>query len=167
MLPVSYAKTTFNPVNGKLILTDQRLVFAGGRFQSPIQALAGGHADHIEIPLTSITSVEKGLMATVKVQAGREYVFKGMSGAGDWVTAILSASQQASAAPPPPPPPPPQQQYAPPPQQQYAPPPQQQPPQNAPPAAPPAAAPGGKFCTGCGTPAGPSDRFCGGCGAAV
>ncbi len=42
-LPVAWTKSAFSTVNGKLILTNQRLVFAAGRFQNPIEGLRGTH----------------------------------------------------------------------------------------------------------------------------
>lgn len=141
MFPVTWAKGTFSNVNGKLILTNKRLVFNGGRFQDPMAALRQAHKDKAEIPLNTITSIEKGFMATITIMAGgQKYVFKGMRDAGGWVNqintarltsgAVHSAPQTYSAPPPPP-------------------------------------AAGNKFCPGCGTAVIPGNNFCGNCGARI
>ncbi len=83
MFPVTWTKSTFNNVNGKLILTNKRLVFNAGRFQDPLSALRQSHKDKSVIPLNTITSIEKGFMATIPIMAGgQKYVFKGMRDAG-------------------------------------------------------------------------------------
>jgi len=144
MFPVTWQKGTFGNVNGKLILTNRRLVFNAGRFQDVISSLRQAHKDKAEIPLASITSVDKGFMATINVQAGgQKYVFKGMRDAGGWVQAINSAKMMSGAV----------STAAP---QGYAPP--------APPQAP---AGGNKFCSNCGAPVAAGNAFCGKCGARV
>ena len=141
MFPVTWAKSTFNNVNGKLILTNKRLVFNVGRFQDPLSALRQSHKVKSVIPLNIITSIEKGFLATITIMAvGQKYVFKGMRDAGGWVnqinTAMLTSGAVHSAL------------------QTY----------NAPP--PPQAA-GNKFCPGCGTAVILGNSFCGNCGARV
>ncbi|MBC8225431.1 zinc ribbon domain-containing protein [Candidatus Bathyarchaeota archaeon] len=153
MFPVAWSKSAFSTVNGKLILTNQRLVFAAGRFQNPIEGLGGAHKERVELSLGDIVSVDKGMMATVKVTAGQEYTFKGMRNAKEWVDLIIRAVRDAQTAPP----------YAPP-QPAYQPPPPAYtpPPQPAPQPAP--AAQRGLFCTECGSPLDAVDKFCGSCG---
>ena len=146
MFPVAWSKSAFSTVNGKLILTNQRLVFAAGRFQNPIEGLRGAHKDMAEISLGDIASVDKGMLATVKITAGQEYTFKGMGNAKEWIDLINRAVRDAQTAP----------SYAPP-QPAYSP-----PPQPAPQPAP--AAPRSRFCTECGSPLVASDKFCGSCG---
>ncbi len=75
MFPVTWTKGTFSNVNGKLILTNRRLIFTAGRFQSIVGAVVGAHKDRVEIPLNTITSVDKGFMAVItpcEVQRGLE-----------------------------------------------------------------------------------------------
>ncbi|MCE9634284.1 MAG: zinc ribbon domain-containing protein [Planctomycetes bacterium] len=145
----SWAMSTFRVVQGTLILTPTTLRFVAGRFQGIAEALRGTAGEQVTIPLATVTRVEKGFMAIVKVQADREYDFRGMSDASGWVAAIDQARAAARQ---------PAQTYAPPPA--YAPPPTYSP--------PPAAAPAARrFCTACGAPAAPQARFCGGCGAPI
>jgi len=90
-LPVAYAKSISRTINGKLILTNTRLLFVGGRFQSVIEAFLQSREERVEIPLTSITKVEKGFMAHIKVYADKEYSFKGMKDPSGWIAAIEAA----------------------------------------------------------------------------
>lgn len=144
MFPVTWTKGTFSNVNGKLILTNRRLIFTAGRFQDIISAVRSAHKDRAEIPLASITSINKGFMATIDILAGgQKYTFKGMRDAGGWVQAINSAKMMSGAV-----------SGA---SQGYAPP--------APPQAPAAA--GNKFCSNCGAPVAAGNAFCGKCGARV
>ena len=142
MFPVTWTKGTFSNVNGKLILTNRRLIFTAGRFQDVISAVRGSHKDRVEIPLNIITSVDKGFMAVINIMAGgQKYTFKGMGDAGGWISQINSARMTTGAA----------QGYAP-----QA--------RNAPPPPPPMAA-GNKFCPNCGAAVVPGNSFCGQCGA--
>jgi hypothetical protein len=142
MMPVTWAKSTFSNVNGKLILTNRRLIFTAGRFQDPISAIRGSHKDRVEIQLASITSVDKGFLSTINIMAGgQKYTFKGMGGAGDWISQINANRMTAAPA----------QGYAP--QTRTAP--------------PPPMASGNKFCPNCGAAVIPGNNFCGGCGAKV
>ena len=153
-LPVSYQKSKFRTINGRLVLTNVRLIFSAGRFQNFIELLKSSQNIEVNIPLTQITNVEKGFMATIKINADKEYTFKGMRGAGDWVEAIMQAAQKAKSMmpappleqegvrPPPPPPPPPR------PEARYA-------------------GPRGsmKLCPNCNSPVSEEDKFCPNCGA--
>ncbi len=185
-LPVVWTKSAFSTVNGKLILTNQRLVFAAGWFQNPIDGLRGAQKERVELSLGDITDVDKGMLATVKVTAGKVYTFKGMGNAKEWVDLISRAMRDAWTAPAYTPPQPayqpPQPAYTPPPQPAYTPPPPQPadntpppqpayqppqpvytpPPQPAPQPAP--AAQRSRFCTECGSPLDSSNKFCGSCG---
>lgn len=142
MFPVTWTKGTFSNINGKLILTSQRLIFTAGRFQDVISAIRGAHKNRADIPLATVTGVEKGFMATITVHAGGvKYTFKGMRDAGGWITAInqariTSVARSAFGAP--------QQRVQPPPQQQAS-----------------------AFCGQCGAPVPPGNKFCGKCGAPV
>ena len=144
-LPVAWTKSAFSTVNGKLILTNQRLVFAAGRFQNPIEGLRGAHKERVELSLGDIVSVDKGMLATVKVVAGQEYTFKGMGNAKKWVDLISGAIRDVQTAP-----------AHTPPQPAY------QPPHSTPQPAP--AAQRSRFCTECGSPLDAVDKFCGNCG---
>ncbi len=138
-LPIAWSKSRFSIVNGKLILTNQRLVFAAGRFQNPVEGLKGAQKERVELGLGEISGVEKGMLATVKVSAGREYTFKGMGNAKRWVEQIGMAVRGAQAA------------------QTSTPPP--------PPVAQPAQVAGkSQFCTECGSPLVAGNKFCGSCG---
>ncbi len=146
MFPVTWTKATFSNINGKLILTNKRLVFAAGNFQDVISAFRGASKERAEIPLASIQTVTKGFMATIDIMAnGQKYTFKGMRDAGGWVQAINSAKMMSGTV-----------SYGASPQQGYAPPP---PPQ--------AMSAGNKFCSNCGAPVAPGNAFCGKCGARV
>jgi len=142
MLPVTWTKGTFSNVNGKLILTSRRLIFTAGNFQDIISAVRGAHKDRVEIPLNTISNVEKGFMATITIHAGDKYTFKGMGNANGWVDAINTARLQSHAT-----------SFA---SAQFTPPPPRQ-----------QAAPGGKFCGQCGAAITPGNRFCSQCGAPV
>ena len=93
---MAYAKGAFRTINGKLILTNQRLIFTAGRFQSVVEAVVGGHKERVELRLPSLTRVEKGFGATIKVHADKEYTFKGMRKADEWVSAINQARAEAA-----------------------------------------------------------------------
>jgi hypothetical protein len=143
MFPVTWTKSTFSNVNGKLILTNKRLIFTAGRFQSVVGAVVGAHKDRVEIALNTITSVDKGFMAVINIMAsGQKYTFKGMRDAGGWISQINTARMTSGAA----------QGYAP--QARSAP-------------APPPVAAGNKFCPSCGAAVVPGNSFCGQCGSRV
>ena len=145
MFPVTWTKGTFSNINGKLILTNRRLIFTAGRFQDVISAVRSAHKERAEIPLNTIMSVDKGFMATINIMAGgQKYTFKGMRGAGDWVQAINNAKMMSGTV-----------SFGTSPQQQsYTPP-------------PPPQATGNKFCSNCGAPVAAGNAFCGKCGARV
>lgn len=145
MFPITWTKGTFSNVNGKLILTNRRLIFTAGRLQDVIGSIRGSHKDRVEIPLTTITSVDKGFMATLNIMAGEQkYTFKGMRDAGGWLSQINTARMTTGAV----------QDYAP-----QA--------RNAPPPPPPLMTPDNKFCPSCGAAVVPGNTFCGKCGVKV
>ncbi len=89
--PVSYQRSRLSTVNGKLILTNRRLIFKAGKFQSIVGSfvLSGSPSKGmVEIPLESIVKVEKGFLGTLKVYADREYTFKGIRGIEEWLFSI-------------------------------------------------------------------------------
>lgn len=142
MMPVTWAKSRFSNVNGKLILTNRRLIFTAGRFQDPIAAIRGSHKDRVEIQLATIISVDKGFLATIDIMAGgQKYTFKGMGGAGDWIKQINANRMTAGTT----------QGYTP--QTRSAP--------------PPPMSSDNKFCPNCGAVVVPGNNFCGGCGERV
>ncbi len=92
IFPVTWTKDTISNINGKLILTNRRLIFTTGNFQDVFASLRGSSKDRADIPLRSITSVDKGFMATINITAGGEkYTFKGMRDAGGWIQDINKA----------------------------------------------------------------------------
>ncbi len=98
MFPVTWTKSTFSNVNGKLILINRRLIFTAGRFQSVIGAISGSHKDKAEITLNTITSVDRGFMVVINVMAiGKKYTFKGIRDAGGWLSQINMARMTTGA----------------------------------------------------------------------
>lgn len=95
VFPVTWVKGPFSNVNGKLVLTNRRLIFTSGRFQDVVTSIRGSKSDRADIPLDRITGIEKGFMATIKVKAGREYTFRGMRDATGWVSHINTARLSA------------------------------------------------------------------------
>ena len=100
--PVSYVKNMMTSINGKLHLTNLRLVFkasvlqgvggvaAGGLF-IPNPADANKAKQYFAIPLKQITSVESG-WANVTVEAGgQKYKFGGMRKTEEWADSIKRA----------------------------------------------------------------------------
>ena len=89
--PTSYAKSLMVTVNGRLCLTNMRMIFLPSRFQSFTALLRKEEKDVIQIPLNRITEVEKGFISTIKIHADKEYTFKGMREPDKWVSAINQA----------------------------------------------------------------------------
>jgi len=151
---ITYVKSLTSNTQGRLILTNSRLLFVPGNFQNTDATMLVAlrlfkSPDSVQIPLSSITNIEKGWGEQLTVHADKKYDFRGMRGAGDWLTAIEQARAGARQAPPvveqratrQQPPPPPRQQQAPP------------------------RAAGAGFCPSCGKPLRPQDKFCPECGA--
>ena len=92
--PISYVKNVMTSINGKLYLTNQRLVFKAGKLQSDAGMFGGEAASkskqYFSIPLSEVVSVEAG-MVTLIVQAGDKYKFGGMRQTKEWSAAILGA----------------------------------------------------------------------------
>ncbi len=93
--PISYQGDGIT-LNGRLYLTDRRLIFEPGRFQSVVGSaflsVKDKESGGVEIPLSEISGVEKGFMAHIKIKAREKaYSFKGMRKADDWVKAIEMA----------------------------------------------------------------------------
>ena len=89
--PISYIKSAFFSTNGKLYLTNQRLLFKAGALQGVGGVSVGGiflpnpkdaekSKERISIPLSAITNVEHG-WANVTVHVGdTKYKFGGYAG---------------------------------------------------------------------------------------
>ena len=90
-------------INGKLYLTNQRLIFKAGKLQGvggvsvaggvfiPNPKDAGKSKEYFAIPLSEITAVESG-WANITVQAaGQKYKFGGMRKTKEWQEAIRNA----------------------------------------------------------------------------
>jgi hypothetical protein len=93
--PISYVKNVMSSINGKLYLTNQRLVFKAGKLQSDAGMFGGDAASksrqYFSIPLSEVVAVEPG-MVTLIVQAGEKYKFGGMRQTKEWAVAILGAA---------------------------------------------------------------------------
>jgi hypothetical protein len=93
--PVSYVKNVMSSINGKLYLTNQRLVFKAGKLQGDSGIFGGDAASkskqYFSIPLSEVVAVEPG-MVTLIVQAGEKYKFGGMRQTKEWSAAILGAA---------------------------------------------------------------------------
>ena len=86
--PVAYTKNIMRTINGRLPLTNMRLVFAGGYFQDILESLLTSYKERVEIPLNSIAEVNKGFGAKITIVSSTgKYTFGGMLGAKDWVSA--------------------------------------------------------------------------------
>ncbi len=141
---VTYVKSLMSNVQGKLVLTNQRIIFLPGNFQntdSTILVLGRmiKSPDTVHIHLPEISKVEKGWGEQITIYEGaKKHDFRGMRNAGEWASAIEQARASPASAPP---------------VQQRA---------QAPPAP---RAVGGKFCNNCGNQLRPQDKFCPNCGA--
>jgi hypothetical protein len=93
--PITYVKNVMSSINGKLYLTNKRLVFKAGKLQGDAGMFGGDAASksrqYISIPLSEIINVESG-MVTLIVQSAEKYKFGGMRKTGDWSSAILRAA---------------------------------------------------------------------------
>lgn len=93
-LPVTYDKALAK-IDGKLYLTNMRLVFQPNRFQELLPRLMGLHKLIVQIPLNTITSVERTL-GRLTVYADGKHDFMILKNAGDWLTAINKSRQQVT-----------------------------------------------------------------------
>ena len=104
--PITYVKNMMSSTNGKLYLTNRRLVFKAGALQGvggvyttpglfiPNPKDAQKSKEYFAIPLSEITGVESG-WANVTVQAtGQKYKFGGMRKTKEWQEAINNARTQ-------------------------------------------------------------------------
>jgi uncharacterized Zn finger protein (UPF0148 family) len=100
IFPITYVKNIMSSTNGKLYLTNQRLVFKAGALQGVGGVAAGGvfipspmdankSKEFFAIPLSQITEVESG-WANVTVQfGGQSFKFGGMTKTSQWKEALL------------------------------------------------------------------------------
>ena len=93
--PVTYVKNAVMSINGKLYLTNKRLVFKGSKLQGEGGFFGGDAASksrqYFSVPLAEIASTEAG-MVTLIVNAREIYKFGAMRKTKDWSAAILAAS---------------------------------------------------------------------------
>lgn len=99
--PITFVKNIASSVNGKLYLTNQRLVFKAGKLQGVGGTSVGGvfipnpkdaskSKEHFVIPLSEITAVASG-WASLTVHAREKYKFGGMRKTKEWQEAIGDA----------------------------------------------------------------------------
>jgi hypothetical protein len=100
--PISYVKNLMTSVNGKLYLTNLRLVFKASALQGvggvstggifvPNTKDAGKAKGYFSVPLDQITGIEAGLV-TLIIQAGEKYKFGAMRKTKEWDAAINQAA---------------------------------------------------------------------------
>lgn len=96
--PITYVKNLMTSINGKLYLTNRRLVFKAGALQGVGGVAAGGlfvpnmndankSTTYFAIPLPEVSSVENG-WANITVNAREKYKFGGMLKPKDWANEI-------------------------------------------------------------------------------
>lgn len=102
VFPISYVKGLASSVNGKLYLTNRRLVFRAGKLQGvggvyvsgmyiPNPADAKKSKEYLSIPLAEITNVETGWSSLTVHVGGQEYKFGAMRETKKWAEAIQAA----------------------------------------------------------------------------
>ncbi len=84
--PISYMKNVITSINGKLYLTNTRLVFKAVALQA-VSSDSNRARMFFSIDLNRITSVKSG-WATLDIQAGESYKFGGMRKTTEWANAI-------------------------------------------------------------------------------
>jgi len=102
LFPITYLTSSFSSTNGKLLLTNQRLVFKGGKLQGVGGVSVGGifipnpddankSKQYLNIPLAEITQVEHGWANLTIQAAGKKYKFGGMRETKNWAEEIVKA----------------------------------------------------------------------------
>ena len=95
LFPITYVKNMMTSINGKLYLTNKRLVFKAGKLQGDAGMFGGDAAakskQYLSFTLAEITSVEAG-MVTLVIQTSEKYKFGGMRKTKEWSAAILGAT---------------------------------------------------------------------------
>jgi RNA polymerase subunit RPABC4/transcription elongation factor Spt4 len=93
--PITYVKNMMSSINGKLYLTNQRLVFKASKLQGDAGMFGGDAASKTKeifsIPLAEIAKIEAG-MVTLIIHSGNTYKFGGMRDTKDWAAAINQSS---------------------------------------------------------------------------
>lgn len=105
LFPITYLK---HSTNGKLTLTNRRLLFKAGKLQPmggvyvpggifiPNPKDAKKSEEYLSIPLADIASVDHGCAKLTVHVAGEEHVFGGMQQTKEWADAIINAMGPAS-----------------------------------------------------------------------
>ncbi|MCX9025711.1 MAG: zinc ribbon domain-containing protein [Candidatus Methanoperedens sp.] len=101
--PISYIKSMMSSTNGKLTLTNMRLIFKASALQGVGgTALPGGifipnpkdaekSKEYFAIPLAEITNVESGWASLTVHAGGQKYKFGGMRDTKKWAETVNSA----------------------------------------------------------------------------
>ena len=103
--PITYIQSLFSSINGKLYLTNHRLVFKASKLQGvggvyvpvaggifiPNPADAKKSQEYFSIPLAEITGVESGWASLTVHASGQKYKFGGMLGTKKWAEAVSEA----------------------------------------------------------------------------
>jgi len=101
--PISYIKNMMSSTNGKLTLTNLRLIFKASALQGVGgTALPGGifipnpkdaekSKEYFAIPLAEITNVESGWASLTVYAGGQKYKFGGMRDTKKWAEMVKSA----------------------------------------------------------------------------
>lgn len=100
--PISYVKNLMTSINGKLYLTNKRLVFKASALQGVGGVSTGGifvpnpqdaskAKQYFSIPLAEVNGVEAG-MVTLIIQAQEKYKFGAMQKTKAWEAAIRQAT---------------------------------------------------------------------------
>lgn len=100
--PITYVKNFASSTNGKLYLTNRRLVFKAGKLQGVGGVAAGGifvpnlkdvnkSKEFFAIALSDITAVDTVWAGITVNAAGQKYKFGGMRKTNEWQEAISRA----------------------------------------------------------------------------
>ncbi len=103
LFPITYLTSRSSSTNGKLLLTNQRLVFKGGKLQGVGGVSVGGifipnpddtnkSKQQLSIPLAEITQAEHGWANLTIQAAGKRYKFGGMRETKKWAEEIVKAA---------------------------------------------------------------------------
>jgi hypothetical protein len=104
--PIAYIKNIMSSVNGKLSLTSHYLVFKASALQGVGGVAAGGmfipnpadamkSTQHFSIPLSSVTTMERGWSHITVHASGQKFKFGGMTKTKEWEAAINNARAHA------------------------------------------------------------------------
>jgi len=101
--PITYVKNMMSSTNGKLYLTNQRIVFKAGKLQGVGGTASGGlfipnpkdankSKEHFDIPVNQVTSVTSGWATIIVQTSGQSFKFGGMRKTKEWEEAINRAT---------------------------------------------------------------------------